>query len=46
MDLSSLRETMNTPLIFDGRNLLDPVAARDFGFQYRGIGKGVVAERG
>lgn len=46
VDLAALRETMNTPLIFDGRNLLDPVAARDFGFQYRGIGRGVVAERG
>lgn len=46
VDLSALRETMNTPLIFDGRNLLDPVAARDCGFQYRGIGRGIVAERG
>ncbi|HEY1082528.1 MAG TPA: UDP-glucose/GDP-mannose dehydrogenase family protein [Prosthecobacter sp.] len=46
VDLGQLRETMGTPLIFDGRNLLDPVAARDFGFQYRGIGRGVVAERG
>ncbi|TDU72944.1 UDPglucose 6-dehydrogenase [Prosthecobacter fusiformis] len=45
-DLASLRSTMRTPLIFDGRNLLDPVAVRDFGFQYRGIGRGIVAERG
>ncbi|GAA5149381.1 UDP-glucose/GDP-mannose dehydrogenase family protein [Prosthecobacter algae] len=46
VDLAALRETMHTPLIFDGRNLLDPAAVRDFGFQYRGIGRGVVAERG
>jgi len=46
VDLASLRSTMRTPLIFDGRNLLDPAAVRDFGFQYRGIGRGVVAERG
>lgn len=46
VDLATLRSTMHAPLIFDGRNLLDPVAARDFGFQYRGIGRGLVAERG
>ncbi len=46
VDLAALRSAMRTPLIFDGRNLLDPVAAREFGFQYRGIGRGVVAERG
>lgn len=43
VDLGLLRETMRTPLIFDGRNLLDPSVAADFGFQYRGIGKGVAA---
>lgn len=46
VDLAGLREAMNGTLIFDGRNLLDPVAIRDFGFQYRGIGRGVVPERG
>jgi UDPglucose 6-dehydrogenase len=45
VDLAELREAMLTPLIFDGRNLLDPAAAADFGFQYRGIGRGVVMER-
>jgi UDPglucose 6-dehydrogenase len=45
VDLSQLREAMLTPLIFDGRNLLDPVAAADFGFQYRGIGRGTVEAR-
>lgn len=44
--LTELRRVMRTPLIFDGRNLMDPVAAREVGFQYRGIGRGVVAERG
>jgi UDPglucose 6-dehydrogenase len=46
VDLAALREVMHTPLIFDGRNLLDPVAARDFGFQYRGVGRGLVEPRG
>jgi UDPglucose 6-dehydrogenase len=45
VDLAELREVMRTPLIFDGRNLIDPVAAADFGFQYRGIGRGAVEAR-
>ena len=45
VDLAELRERMRTPLIFDGRNIFDPVAAANFGFQYRGIGRGVVPER-
>lgn len=45
VDLAELREKMRTPLIFDGRNIFDPVAAANFGFQYRGIGRGVVPER-
>jgi UDPglucose 6-dehydrogenase len=45
IDLAELREAMRTPMIFDGRNLIDPVAAADFGFQYRGIGRGVVETR-
>lgn len=42
VDMGQLRETMRTPLIFDGRNLIDPSVAADFGFQYQGIGKGEV----
>jgi len=45
IDLAELRATMLAPMIFDGRNLIDPVAAADFGFQYRGIGRGVVETR-
>ena len=45
VDLADLREVMHTPLIFDGRNLIDPVAAADFGFQYRGIGRGAAVDR-
>jgi UDPglucose 6-dehydrogenase len=43
--LEELREAMRTPLIFDGRNMLDPAAAAEFGFQYNGIGRGVAQER-
>jgi UDPglucose 6-dehydrogenase len=34
-----VREAMAQPLIIDGRNLLDPVAAREAGFAYEGIGR-------
>jgi UDPglucose 6-dehydrogenase len=42
IDLAELRDAMHTPLIFDGRNLLDPSAALAYGFQYRGIGRGTL----
>jgi UDPglucose 6-dehydrogenase len=40
-DLASpgIREAMRTPLIVDGRNLLDPAAVRAAGFVYDGIGR-------
>jgi UDPglucose 6-dehydrogenase len=40
-DLSSadVLEAMRTPLIVDGRNLLDPEAVRTAGFAYEGIGR-------
>ena len=34
-----VREAMARPLIIDGRNLLDPGAARRAGFAYEGIGR-------
>jgi UDPglucose 6-dehydrogenase len=34
-----VREAMRTPLIVDGRNLLDPEATRTAGFEYEGIGR-------
>jgi UDPglucose 6-dehydrogenase len=34
-----IRESMRNPLIIDGRNLLDPEAARAAGFAYEGIGR-------
>jgi len=33
------RDAMKNPLIVDGRNLLDPTAARAAGFAYEGIGR-------
>jgi len=34
---------MDRPLIVDGRNLLDPEAARAAGFTYEGIGRAASA---
>ena len=39
VDLRKLKKAMHTPLIFDGRNLLDPQTVRDFGFTYTSIGR-------
>ena len=33
------RDAMRTPVIVDGRNLLDPEEARAAGFTYEGIGR-------
>jgi UDPglucose 6-dehydrogenase len=39
-DFDELRRKLREPVIFDGRNLYDPVRMRDRGFEYYGIGRG------
>ncbi len=39
-DFDRIKETLKTPVIFDGRNLFDPDEIRDKGFEYFGIGRG------
>jgi UDPglucose 6-dehydrogenase len=39
VDLSELHKLMHTPMIFDGRNLLDPATIRAAGFRYVSIGR-------
>ena len=39
VDLDAMRALMRQPVIVDGRNILDPKAARDAGFDYSGIGR-------
>jgi UDPglucose 6-dehydrogenase len=39
VDLALLKEKMRTPIVFDGRNLLDPETMRQFGFNYHSIGR-------
>ena len=42
MDLKELVENMRTPIIIDGRDVVNPEEAKNAGFLYRGIGKGNV----
>ena len=39
LDLARLRDVMRRPVLIDGRNILDPRAARALGFHYAGIGR-------
>jgi UDPglucose 6-dehydrogenase len=39
-NLQRLRGVMRTPVVFDGRNVWDPVGMRAAGFTYYGIGRG------
>ncbi|MCB1064412.1 MAG: UDP-glucose/GDP-mannose dehydrogenase family protein [Verrucomicrobiae bacterium] len=45
-DFSKVKEKMLAPLIFDGRNLLDPKTMRALGFEYHGIGRGAPSQEG
>ncbi len=38
-DLTKLKGLMKRPIIFDGRNVLNPAEARRLGFEYRSIGR-------
>ena len=40
LDLACLRESMRQPVLFDGRNIYDPIVMRQLGFEYRGFGRG------
>lgn len=39
LDWSRIKGIMNHPLVFDGRNLLDPKTMQDLGFEYFSIGR-------
>ena len=39
-NFADVKKRMHTPLVFDGRNLLNPETMRDLGFVYHGVGRG------
>ena len=40
LDLEKVKDSMKSPIIFDGRNIYDPTIMREMGFTYRAIGRG------
>jgi len=40
LDLEKVRDLLNSPIIFDGRNIYDPATMKGMGFNYRGMGRG------
>lgn len=40
LDMARIQKSMRQPLLVDGRNIYDPMAMRQLGFIYRGIGRG------
>ena len=40
LDMARIRDSMNEPILVDGRNLYDPDELRSLGFEYRGVGRG------
>jgi UDPglucose 6-dehydrogenase len=40
LDLRRVNALMNSPVMFDGRNIYDPDVMKKFGFKYRGFGRG------
>ena len=40
LDLIRIKDAMKTPMLFDGRNIYDPVKMNQMGFRYRGVGRG------
>jgi UDPglucose 6-dehydrogenase len=40
VDLETVRKALKEPVVFDGRNIYDPVLAAEAGLAYYGIGRG------
>lgn len=39
IDLKKVRSLVKTPLLFDGRNIYDPIKMKELGFTYSGVGR-------
>ncbi len=40
LDLERIHESMNEPVLLDGRNIYEPERIKELGFRYRGVGRG------
>jgi UDPglucose 6-dehydrogenase len=40
LDLRRIKDVMNQAILFDGRNIYDPLKMAEIGFRYRGVGRG------
>jgi UDPglucose 6-dehydrogenase len=40
LDLRRIKKAMNEAVLFDGRNIYDPEKMAEYGFRYRGVGRG------
>jgi len=40
LDLEKVKDSMKSPVVYDGRNIYDPTLMREMGFKYRAIGRG------
>jgi UDPglucose 6-dehydrogenase len=43
-DFDRIKSELKTPVIFDGRNLFEPEAMKDAGFEYYGIGRSALVD--
>jgi len=40
LDLEKIKDSLKSPIIYDGRNIYDPKLMKEMGFSYRAIGRG------
>lgn len=40
LDMARLRDSMNSPIMIDGKNIYDPIKMSELGFEYRAVGRG------
>jgi UDPglucose 6-dehydrogenase len=41
LDLKKIKSLLNSPVIYDGRNIYDPQLMKEWGFTYRSVGRGM-----
>ncbi len=46
LDLKKIKDSLNQPLIFDGRNIYDPQTLKNMGFTYVSVGRNAIIRKG